>query len=179
MQKAVEIIKRCKAEFFSIHYWSNGGVQPGQKSGPDWYYAIISNISQQIFHRNFIWFNKHYFEPNSQLTDHYWSIYNPIPGQKSGPECILATYFIYMAFFLQKAVEIIKRCKAELFSAHYWSNGGVQPGQKSGPDWYYAIISNISQQIFHRNFIWFNKHYFEPNSQLSDHYWSIYNPIPG
>ena len=99
LQKVVEIIQRYKTEYFSIHYRSNHGVQPGQKSGPDWYFVIISNISPQIFHRNFIWFIKYYFGPNSLLTDHHWSSYNPIPGQKSGPECILAIYFISKAFF--------------------------------------------------------------------------------
>ena len=50
------MIQKYEAEFFSIQYWSNDAAQPGQKSGPDWFYAIISNILQQIFHRNFIRF---------------------------------------------------------------------------------------------------------------------------
>ena len=107
LQKAVKIMQRYKAELFSIHYWSNHGVQPGQQSGPDWYYAIISNILDQIFDTNFIWFLKYYFESNSLLTNHHWSSYNLVPGQKSGPECILAIYFINKAIFLNRAVEMI------------------------------------------------------------------------
>ena len=129
------MIQRYKAEFFSIQSWSNHGVQPGQIGGPDWYNAIISNISQQIFHSNFIWFIKYYYESNSLLTDHHWSGYNPVPGQKSGPECIIAIYFIYKAFFSKKSVEMIQRYKTEFFLIQYWSNHGVQPDQISGPDW--------------------------------------------
>ena len=43
------MIQRYKAEFFSLQYWSNHGAQPDQKSGPDCYYAIISNILQKSF----------------------------------------------------------------------------------------------------------------------------------
>ena len=78
------MIQRYKAEFFSLQYWSNHGVQPDQKSGPDCYYAIISNILQKIFHRNFIWFIRYCFELNSLLTEHHWYGYNPVPGQKVG-----------------------------------------------------------------------------------------------
>ena len=90
-------------------------------------------------------------------------------GPKGGPECILTIYFIYKAIFSQKVLEIIQRYKYEYFSIHYRSNHGVQPGQKSGPDWYFVIISNISPQIFDRNFNWFIKYYFGPNSLLTDH----------
>ena len=45
LNKAVEIIQKYEAEFFSIQYWPNDATQPGQKSGPDWFYAVISNIS--------------------------------------------------------------------------------------------------------------------------------------
>ena len=138
-----------------MQYWSNHGVQPGQQSGPDWYYAIISNILDQIFDTNFIWFLKYYFESNSLLTNHHWSSYNLVPGQKSGPECILAIYFIYKAIFLNRAVEMIQKYEAEFFSIQYWSNDAAQPGQKSGPYQFYAVISNILQQIFHTNFIRF------------------------
>ena len=72
-------------------------------------------------------------------------------GRKVG-RSVFWRYIIYIRqFFLQKAVEIMQRYKAELFSIHYWSNHGVQPGQKSGPDWYFVIISIISPQIFHEN----------------------------
>ena len=58
------MIQWYKAEFFLVQYWSNHGVQFGQKSGPDWYYAIILNILQSIFHSNWIWFKVMFDEPN-------------------------------------------------------------------------------------------------------------------
>ena len=99
-------------------------------------------------------------------------------GRKVG-RSVFWRYISYIRHFLLKAVEITQRYKAVLSIVHYWSNHCVQPGQKSRSDWYYVIISNISQQVFHRNFIWFIKHHFDPKSLLTDHYRSIYIPVRG
>ena len=79
------MIQWYKAEFFLVQYWSNHGVQFGQKSGPDWYYAIILNILQSIFHSNWIWFKVMFDEPNEvsvkDLVQNIWNngkIFSPV-----------------------------------------------------------------------------------------------------